>query len=128
MEDSRMKHGGFGWVELMTTDVEAAKKFYTSLFGWATEEAPMQDVKYTIVKVAGESVGGMMAIPAEAAGMPSTWSLYVTVDDADAIAGAAETLGGRVLRAPADVPEVGRFCVVQDPQGATICAIAYKKK
>ncbi len=128
MADSRMKHGGFGWVELMTTEVEEAKKFYTSLFGWEAEEAPMEGMKYTIVKVADEAVGGMMAMPPEVAGMPPSWSLYVTVDDVDATAGQAERLGGKILRAPADVPGVGRFCVLRDPQGAAICAITYEKK
>jgi predicted enzyme related to lactoylglutathione lyase len=128
MEDSRMKHGGFGWLELMTTKVEEAKKFYTSLFGWKTEDMPVEGMKYTVVKAHDEAVAGMMAMPPEAKGMPPMWSVYVTVDDVDATAAKVASLGGKVLRAPADIPDVGRFCVLQDPQGATLCAITYVKK
>jgi predicted enzyme related to lactoylglutathione lyase len=128
MEDSRMNHGGFSWMELMTTKVEDAKKFYTSLFGWETEEMSMEGMSYTVLKVAGEAVGGMMAMPPGCEGMPPSWSVYVTVEDVDATASKVESLGGKVLRAPADIPEVGRFCVLQDPQGAAICAITYVKK
>jgi predicted enzyme related to lactoylglutathione lyase len=128
MEDSRMNHGGFSWMELMTTKVEDAKKFYTSLFGWETEEMSMEGMSYTVLKVAGEAVGGMMAMPPGCEGMPPSWSAYVTVEDVDATASKVESLGGKVLRAPADIPEVGRFCVLQDPQGAAICAITYVKK
>jgi predicted enzyme related to lactoylglutathione lyase len=123
-EDS-MKHGAFGWNELMTTDVEAAKKFYTGLFGWETEDYPMEGMNYTVLKVDGNSVGGIMAIPAEAEGMPPAWSIYITVEDVDETARRVEELGGTVLRPPTDVPKVGRFCVLSDPQGAVICAITY---
>jgi predicted enzyme related to lactoylglutathione lyase len=112
----------------MTTDSEAATKFYASLFGWETEEAPMEEMKYTVVKVGGEPVGGMMKMPPEMQGMPPCWSVYVTVDDVDATAARVGELGGKLLRPPADIPGVGRFCVLQDPQGGTICAITYVKE
>lgn len=125
MKDDAMKHGAFGWTELMTTDVEAAKTFYTGLFGWETEKAPMDGVEYTIIKVKGNPVGGMMVTPPENSDVPPNWGTYVTVDDVDGVAARVETLGGRILRAPEDIPQVGRFCVIQDPQGAVICAIQY---
>jgi predicted enzyme related to lactoylglutathione lyase len=59
--------------------------------------------------------------------MPPAWGVYVTVDDADAVARRVETLGGKLLRAPEDIPSVGRFCVLQDPQGATLCAMQYAR-
>ena len=67
MHEDRMKHGAIGWTELMTTDVAAAKEFYNALFGWQTEDMPMEalGMTYTVVKVHGEEVGGMMAMPAE---------------------------------------------------------------
>ena len=127
MHEDRMKHGAIGWTELMTTDVAAAKEFYNALFGWQTEDMPMEalGMTYTVVKVHGEEVGGMMAMPAECQGMPPYWGLYVTVDDVDATAAQVEQLGGKVLRPPTDIPGVGRFCVFQDPQGGVISAITY---
>ena len=125
MQDDNLKHGAFGWIELMTTDKNAARDFYTSLFGWETEEAPMEGMDYTVFKVGGDAVGGIMKIPAEAQGMPPSWSVYVTVDDVDKTAVRVQELGGKLLRPPADIPGVGRFCVLQDPQGGIICAITY---
>jgi len=128
MDEKCMRHGAFGWIELMTTDKQAAKEFYTALLGWETEEHPIEGLQYTVVKVGGEPVGGMMPMPAECQAMPPCWSVYVTVDDVDATASQVTQLGGKILRPPADIPEVGRFCVLQDPQGAAICAITYKRK
>ena len=128
MKEENLKHGAFGWVELMTTDNEAAKEFYVKLFGWVTEEYPMEAAKYTVVKVGGEPVGGIMSMPPECQGMPPCWSVYVTVDDVDATAAQVTKLGGKIIRPPTDIPEIGRFCVLQDPQGGAICAITYVEK
>jgi predicted enzyme related to lactoylglutathione lyase len=125
MKEELMKHGAFGWFELMTTDMAAAEKFYSELFGWKTEDSGMEGMKYTVIKVNDEPVAGIMAIPAEAAGMPPSWGIYVTVDDVDATAARVKELGGKILRPPMDIPTVGRFCVLSDPQGAVICAIEY---
>lgn len=127
MNENFMKHGAFSWSELMTPDVEAAKQFYSALFGWETEEFLGAGMPYTLVKVGGEAVGGMMAPSSDCAGKPPAWGVCVTVDDVDATARQVETLGGKVLRPPEDIPEVGRFCVLQDPQGATLCAITYRQ-
>jgi predicted enzyme related to lactoylglutathione lyase len=128
MDEDIMKHGAFSWFELMTTDVVAAKKFYKELFGWETQDMPMGDMTYTILKVGGKGVAGMMTTPEEAKGMPPMWDVYITVDDVDATARKVEELGGKVLRPPADIPNVGRFCVIGDPTGAHICAITYLRK
>jgi uncharacterized protein len=61
-------------------------------------------------------------------GMPPAWISYVTVDNADTSAQQAEKLGGKIVVPPRDIPEVGRFAVIQDPQGATIAIITYAKK
>ncbi len=126
MNENFMKHGVFSWNELMTTDVEAAQQFYGALFGWQAEDYPGGE-GYVMVKVGGEAVGGMMAAPPECAGMPPAWGVYVTVDDVDATARQVATLGGKLLRPPEDIPDIGRFCVLQDPQGATLYAITYRK-
>ena len=127
MDEQLLKHGAFSWSELLTSDVEAAKAFYTKLFGWTTKDMPMEGITYTVVRSGGKDVGGIMHIPAQAQGMPASWGCYVTVDDVDATARTAQELGGKVLMGPQDIPDVGRFCAIQDPQGAVITAITYKR-
>ena len=121
--------GAFSWVELMTSDPEAAKQFYGALFGWEMTTSPMAGTDYTVVKVAGEEVAGMMKMPPTVpAGVPPHWTAYVTVADVDAAVAKAQQLGGAVLHPPTDIPGVGRFAVLQDPQGAAISVIKYAMK
>lgn len=128
MDEKFKQHGAFSWCELMTTDVDAAKAFYSKLFGWGTEDMTMPGMAYTVVKAESKEVGGIMPIPGEAQGMPPMWGVYVTVDDVNLTAQAAKQLGATLLVPPRDIPNVGRFCVIQDPQGAVINAITYLKK
>ena len=86
----------------------------------------MPGMTYTVVKAGGKGIGGIMSIPKEAQGMQSKWGAYVTVDDVDLTARTAEQLGAKLCMPPHDIPNVGRFCVIQDPQGAVINAITYK--
>lgn len=125
MKDIYKQHGAFSWFELMTSDVDSAKNFYSNLFGWNTEDMSMGDMNYTVVKIGDEGLGGIMHTPPQAEGVPPNWGVYVTVDDVDATSRKAEELGGKILVPPTDIPTVGRFCVLQDPQGATISAITY---
>lgn len=120
-------HSVFSWNELLTSDTEAAKRFYGKLFNWTMEPAPtsLPGVDYTLVKCDGQLIGGLMAIPSDAAGMPPHWGTYVTVDDVDATAKLAEEIGAKICMPPCDIPQVGRFCVLQDPQGAVISIITY---
>jgi len=111
-----------GWGELHTTDTTAAKNFYTQLFPWTAKEDPSGD--YTEFQLDGRSIGGMMAIPPERRQyMPSAWMLYAMVDDCDDALAQAEKLGGTVIVPPQDIPDVGRFAVLQDPTGAAIAVI-----
>jgi uncharacterized protein len=130
MEPSETKHGQFSWNELVTTDPAAATNFYTQLFGWTTQEFPMPEFTYTVVSAAGANTGqgGIMPLPPSAKGMPPAWISYVTVDNVDTTAKQAEKLGGKIIVPPRDIPEVGRFAVIQDPQGAAIAIITYAKK
>ena len=122
-------HGDFGWVELLTTDVEAAKVFYRGVFGWEFSESPTPEGSYTVIKAGGREVGGMMPMPPGVPpGTPPHWMAYVTVDDVDAVARKVGELGGRVLVPPTNIPDVGRFCTFQDPHGAVISAIQYVKR
>jgi predicted enzyme related to lactoylglutathione lyase len=128
MDDPGSKHGRFSWNELLTTDPEGAKEFYGQLFSWTTQEMPMGDSTYTIVKLGDKDVGGIMPIPPHAVGMPPAWGAYVTVDEVDATAALAEKLGGKICIPPTDIPTIGRFTVIQDPQGAMLSAFTYFTK
>jgi len=125
--DQCNRHGAFSWCELLTSDADAAKRFYAKLFNWTLEPAPasLPGVDYTLVKCADQHIGGIMAIPTDATGMPPNWGVYVTVNDVDATAKLAEDMGGTICMPPRDIPQVGRFCVLQDPQGATFNVISY---
>ena len=118
--------GAFSWNELMTTDPAAAAEFYGQLFGWSFDTMDVGTGPYRVIKAAGTAMGGMMAMPPDAQGMPPVWGSYVTVSDADATGERCKALGGKVLVGPMDIPTVGRFVVLQDPQGAVITAIAFK--
>lgn len=127
MNEDLMKHGAFGWFELMTTDVEGAKAFYEKLFGWEYETVPMQYGDYTVVKVDGDAVAGIMDMPEECKGMSPGWDIYITVSDVDAVAQEVTASGGKILKPVFPIPGVGKFCVLQDPQGAVMCAMTYEK-
>ncbi len=127
-QDCMKQHGAFSWNELTTADVTAAKVFYGELLGWQFQDIDAGGMDYTMIKVDDKEVGGMMATPAEAKGMPPAWGAYVTVDDVDARVAQVEQLGGKICVAPQDIPDVGRFSVIQDPQGATLMLITYLNK
>lgn len=126
MIDVFKQHGAFSWSELQTTDVEGAKKFYSALLGWTTEEFPSEEMPYTVAKVAGTDIGGIMSLPPQCAGMSPHWGVYITVDDVDASAKKATELGGEILVPPMDIKDVGRFAVLRDPQGAVFSIIKYQ--
>lgn len=111
------------WNELYTTDMDRAAGFYSGLLGWEPQKQPMGDFVYTSFKHGEQSSGGMMQIAAEWGPVPPYWLVYFAVDDCDAKAALAESLGGKILMPPADVPEVGRFAVIGDPQGAAFAII-----
>jgi predicted enzyme related to lactoylglutathione lyase len=125
MEEKLKKQGAISWSELLTSDVPGAKKFYSELFGWTFEDMPMEKMTYSIVKANDNEMGGIMPIPPDAPPMPPAWGLYITVNDVDAVAEQATGMGAKVAMVPQDIPGVGRFCVLQDPQGAYISIISY---
>jgi len=111
------------WNELVTTDADAATKFYVGLFGWITESWPMGDFTYTVLKNGDVPVAGLMPQPKEMKGAPSAWTAYFAVSDCDASTKRAEKLGGKVCMGPLDIPNVGRFSILADPEGATFAII-----
>lgn len=125
MQDHYKTHGAFSWNELMTTDPEAAKHFYSELFGWTMQEYPMGDMNYTVAKIGDESVGGIMPMAPESAGTPPNWGTYITVDDVDATVEKVTALNGKVLSPPQDIPDVGRMATIQDPQGAVLMVMTF---
>lgn len=127
MSNPMKQHGAFSWNELMTNDISGAKSFYGQMFNWQLEDINAS-MPYTMVKIDEKEVAGMMSMPPEAGGMPPMWGGYVTVDDVEASAKQAVNLGGKILLEPRDIPEVGRFCVICDPQGATLSLITYFDK
>ena len=110
--------GALCWTELMTSDADKARAFYTGLFGWKTEIKPMGPMNYTIYKNGAAMAGGMMQITKEMGPIPSHWMVYFAVADCDAVVAKAKGMGAKVTVPSTDVPNVGRFAVLQDPQGA----------
>lgn len=119
------QQGAFSWCELMTSDPKAAKAFYGEIFGWDMKDGPIGDIDYTVISAGGEQIGGIMGVPAGMPEMPPSWGTYVTVDDVELTAKKAAALGGKVLIEPREIPDVGRFALIQDPQGAILSVIAY---
>ena len=116
-------HGAFCWNELATKDAGAAKKFYTELLGWQLKESDAAGMAYSEIVVGGKHLGGIYQMTAEQGDMPSHWMAYVAVDDVDAAASRVEELGGKIRVPPMDIPNVGRFCVINDPTGAALSLI-----
>ncbi|MBS1879928.1 MAG: VOC family protein [Actinobacteria bacterium] len=118
--------GGFGWNELGTRDVGAAREFYGAVFDWSVEDQDMGEMgTYHLWKDGDDIRGGMMDITGRVPDeVPSHWMVYFTVPDADAAVETAKSSGGQIAFGPEDIPEVGRFAIVQDPHGATFAVMA----
>jgi predicted enzyme related to lactoylglutathione lyase len=113
-------HGRFCWYELMTTDPKAAESFYGRVVGWTAQRFPGMEPPYFTWMAGERAVGGLMNMPeeAKAGGAPPNWILYVAVESADATVKKAQSLGAKLEFGPQDIPGVGRFAVLSDPQGA----------
>ncbi|OBQ46002.1 VOC family protein [Halodesulfovibrio spirochaetisodalis] len=127
MQGSSREHGVFSFNELITSDLESAKKFYGELFGWEFRETETIYGNLYLVAMKGDKVvAGMMLregnVPDD---VPLIWDQYVTVDDVDASARKVLEIGGKVMLPPTDIEGVGRFCVVLDPQGVGLNLITY---
>jgi predicted enzyme related to lactoylglutathione lyase len=114
-----MKQRRFCWNELLTRDVEAARSFYRTMFGWGSEDHDMGTMTYTIFTDGEERVGGMLPMPAHIpAEVPAHWFSYIMVTDVDAEVAKLRKAGGRVEREPFQVGDFGRAAIVADPTGA----------
>lgn len=126
MDENLLKHGAISWFELMTTDVSAAKEFYGEIFGWQYEPYDGDPAaEYNVVKLHAQEVAGIMKTPPQCGDQPPCWGAYVTVDNIDETVKKIESLGGKIIVEPTDIPNIGRFSVFADPHGAVLSAITY---
>jgi hypothetical protein len=109
--------GALCWNELSTNDVDTAREFYTSLFGWTADKEDMGGFEYTVFSNGDRQAAGMAQITPAMGEMPPSWGVSFAVEDADASAARVKELGGQLRMGPIDFPG-GRFAVVRDPQGA----------
>ena len=115
-------HGHFHWNELLTKDVERAKKFYQQAIGWSFENMPMNDgAAYWVASIDGQPVAGIFPTNRPGfEGVPEAWMSYLAVDDVDARVKKAEAAGAKLMRPIFDVPNVGRIAILTEPGGAGI--------
>ena len=113
-------HGTPIWYELMTPDPDGAKRFYDAVVGWTIEAQPSGPMDYRMIAAPGGLVGGVFGLDAamQAQGAGPKWVPYFGVDDVDATSAKAQGLGAAIFVPPADIPGVGRFALMADPQGA----------
>ncbi len=114
------KHGDFIWYELLTSDADAAQKFYGDVIGWSARSSGHPDMDYRLLSARDGEVGGLMQINDEmrAGGARPVWLGYVGVDDVDESVAAITKAGGAVQMPAMDVPDVGRIAMMADQQGA----------
>lgn len=113
--------GRFCWYELTTSDADGAQAFYAGLFGWEIFDSGTPGIDYRLAAHGGGPIAAIMG-PFEGAPPPS-WRGYVAVDDADAAHATAKPAGATVFVPPSDIPNVGRFSVFADPQGADLAIL-----
>ena len=114
-------HGNFYWNELMTRDVEKAKKFYGDIIGWTFEAMAMPNGTYWVAKMGDKPVGGIFPLNDPAfKGVSEQWMSYLAVDNVDARLKKAAAAGAKVMREPFDVPGVGRIAMLLEPGGAEV--------
>ena len=115
--------GSFCWNELGTNDTQKAGEFYSSLFGWAKDEMSGGPIEYTMFRNGDRASGGMYKITPEMGPIPPHWLVYFAVDDCDAKVQKATELGASVMKPADDIPGIGRFAILNDPQGAAFAII-----
>ena len=114
-------HGHFHWNELVTRDVEKAKKFYGDTIGWTFDGMPMPDGTYWVANIGGQPVGGLFPISGpQWDGVPEHWMSYIAVDDVDARVKKAQAAGAKLMRPAFEIPGVGRIAILTEPGGAGV--------
>jgi len=115
------------WFETLTTDLDVAVEFYTKLFGWTgVAQDSIPGMHYTVFEQGGVPVAGAMRLMPDKVGtIRPHWATYFAVTDVDATASKAQALGGALCMGPHDIPRVGRFTLLQSPQGVSFHAIKF---
>ncbi len=117
----RGSHGTFCWNELMTRDVERAKRFYRDTIGWSFEPMPMEWGTYWIAKAGDRMAGGIFELNGpEFDGVPESWMSYLAVDDVDERVAKAVKAGAKLMKPIFAVPGVGRIAILREPGGAGV--------
>ena len=117
---SQYEPGTPSWVDLQTSDQAGAKAFYTALFGWSYNDAPVGDgAVYSMAQKNGKDVAAIAPLPMP--GVPPHWNTYVTVADVDATVAQVPGAGGSTMGDPFDVMDAGRMAIIADPTGAMLC-------
>ena len=119
---ARPQTGRFVWHEINSPDPDASVAYYTALLGYGTNRVEMGEGAFTALVVGGASVGGVVALKE---GDDPHWACYCTVEDLDATLARARALGATVDREPKEVPGVGRWARLVDPQGARLYPFAW---
>jgi predicted enzyme related to lactoylglutathione lyase len=122
--------GRFCWHDLMTSDPAAAEGFYKEIVGWGTDIWEGGEMPYTMFTNAGTALGGVMLLPeeAKAQGAPPNWMAYVAVPSVGETVAKAKELGGTAYVEPTEIPNVGSFAVLGDPQGAVFAVFTSKEE
>jgi uncharacterized protein len=113
--------GRFVWYDLKTPDAAGAQAFYSKVAGWGTQQ--WEELKYTMFTANGVPIGGIVP-PGQGDGAPPHWLAHITVPDVDATVKQAASLGGRTVAPATDIPHIGRYAVLADPQGAVFAVFA----
>lgn len=112
--------GAITWAELTTNNVDRAGKFWATVLGWTADAQQMPGgMVYTVFKSGGKQAAGMMAMK----DVPPNWCVYFSVKNTDTIVKQVGELGGKVIVPATDIPNVGRFAVFMDPQGAAFAVL-----
>ncbi len=113
------------WVELATRDIARAEAFYAGLFGWTLQDQPKAPTACRLFSNADGALGGLLQMTAEWGELPAHWSIYLQVEDVDAIVAKAQALGGTLCFPAFDAPGVGRLARIDDPSGAGFYVIRF---
>ncbi len=121
MSDERPKVGTVAWIDLTVDDAGAVKDFYRQVVGWQSEDVDMGDYCDFNMNApeTGEAVAGVCHKQGSNVDLPSKWMIYIVVENVEESAVSCSELGGKVLVGPKDMGSYGRYCVIEDPAGAT---------
>lgn len=118
---NKMSHGEFCWNELATTDVQAAKEFYSHSFGWEFTDQQMDDTTYSMIKCGDKEFAGMWQIPHDQAKhIPPHWMSYILVDNLTHSLEKVKKNGATVRVPETKAGDFGKFAVIIDPVGAHV--------